>query len=92
MNPLTLLMMQAMMQQDQAGQAGTPLNASDRLGSVLGAVQPQEPHRTPVPYTTTPDAPRALNPALTQQLMQLLMSLNRPPAATPTLGALLGGR
>lgn len=65
---------------------------ADTLGALLGSVQmPNNPMAAPA-YAIQPDAPRAINPAFSQQMMQLLLSLSGPRESMPSLGALLGGR
>ena len=61
------------------------------LGTLFGSVAPQEPHRTPLPATTFPEAPRSINPQMSQMIMQMMMGAQDAPSM-PSLGALLGGK
>lgn len=62
------------------------------LASLLGTIQSPEPHRTPLPATTFPEAPRSMDPAFTQMVMQALMSASNAGGEIDSLGALLGGK
>ena len=60
------------------------------LAAMMGAVQMPEASRTPLPQTTFPEAPRAMNPAFSQMLIQAMMGANGQ-APQASLGSLLRG-
>lgn len=74
-----------------AGGGAGPLAGIDpmTLAAILGAIQVPEQQRQPLPQTTFPEVPRAMNPAFSQMVMQAMQG--GPQAQTGTLGALLRG-
>lgn len=60
------------------------------LMSMLAALQAPEQQRTPLPQTTFPDQPRAMNPMFTQLVMQALLAGSQG-GAPANLGQILSG-
>jgi len=75
-----------------AAPGATPgLMSPEQLSAVMGAVEsPNPPSPPPLPYTTMPNAPRAMNPQMSANLLQMMLGLNNP-QRMPSLGQLLGG-
>jgi hypothetical protein len=94
MNPLQLMMMRAQMEQQALAQdPNAPQTMqSNTLGSMLSAIEPVEPHVTPVPSAMYPAESKPISPQFTQAIMQMLNSGNRTPEQLPSLAALLAGR
>lgn len=95
MNPqlLSAIASAATQSQGSGGQPMAPQTAStDTLGALLGSVQAAQPMRSDMPYTTQPMQAQGINPALSQQMMQMLLAMSGPRAEMPSLGALLQGR
>lgn len=94
MNPLQLLMQKAKMeQQGLQQQALTPETMqSNTLGALLSSLQAVEPMTTPAPSALYPTEAKAINPQITQGILQLLNSGNQQAQQIPSLAALLSGR
>ena len=75
-----------------SGLGGNTAVPPESLGSILSALQPQQPHRSATPQTTFPDQPRAMNPQIMQLIMQLLQQSNPGAQGQQSLGSILGGR
>lgn len=73
------------------GAAGvmTPQNKATAMAGAMGAVQSPQVGNAPAAPVTYPDAPRAMNPAFSQMIMQALQG--GQPGMAPGLGQLMGG-